>query len=40
MTTLSDDLAALVATLAVVEIHVTPEIKKRAKQKAAEWFGD
>ena len=36
----SDDLAALVAALAVVEIHVTPEIKNRAKKKAAEWFGE
>ena len=35
-----DDLAALVAALAVVEIHVTPEIKERAKEKAAEWFGE
>lgn len=35
----SDDLAALVAALATVEIHVTPEIKERAKKKAAEWFG-
>ena len=36
----SDDLAALVAALATVGIHVTPEIKNRAKKKAAEWFGD
>ena len=35
----SDDLAALVAALATVEVHVTPEIKNRAKEKAAEWFG-
>jgi len=34
-----DDLAALVAALATVEIHVTPEIKNRAKEKAAKWFG-
>ena len=36
----SDDLAALVAALATVGIHVTPEIKNRAKKKAAEWFGE
>ena len=35
----SDDLGALVAALATVGIHVTPEIKERAKKKAAEWFG-
>ena len=36
----SDDLAALLAAFAIVEIHVTPEIKNRAKEKAAEWFGE
>ncbi len=35
----SDDLAALAAALAIVEVHVTPEIKNHAKEKAAEWFG-
>ncbi len=36
----SDDLGALVAALAAVAAHVTPEIKNRAKEKAAEWFGE
>ena len=35
-----DDLGALVAALAAVAAHVTPEIKTRAKEKAAEWFGE
>ena len=35
----SDDLAAFVTALATLGIHVTPEIKSRAKKKAAEWFG-
>jgi len=35
----SDDLVALVAAFATVESYVTPEIKSRAKEKAAEWFG-
>ena len=34
-----DDLGALAAALATVASHVTPEIKNRAKEKAAEWFG-
>ena len=33
-----DDLGALVVALATVAIHVTPEIKKRAKEKTSEWF--
>ena len=36
----SDDLGALAAALATVAAHVTPEIKARAKEKAAEWFGE
>ena len=35
-----DDLGVLVAALAAVAAHVTPEIKDRAKEKAAEWFGE
>ena len=35
-----DDLGALVAALAAVAVHVTPEIKARAKKKTAEWFGE
>ena len=35
-----DDLGALAAALAAVAAHVTPEIKARAKEKAAEWFGE
>ena len=34
-----DDLGALGAALATVAVHVTPENKARAKEKAAEWFG-
>ncbi len=36
----SDDLGALAAALATVAAHVTPEIKNRAKEKVAEWFGE
>ena len=36
----SDDLGAMVTALATVAAHVTPEIKARAKEKAAEWFGE
>ena len=35
----SDDWAALLAAFATVGIHVTPEIKSRAREKAAKWFG-
>lgn len=35
-----DDLGVLVAALATVAAHVTPEIKALAKEKAAEWFGE
>ncbi len=35
-----DDLGVLVAALATVAAHVTPEIKARAKEKAAKWFGE
>lgn len=36
----SDDLAALVACVAVVASCITPEIKKKAEDKLTEWFGD
>lgn len=35
-----DDLGVLVAALATVAAHVTPEIKNHAKEKVAEWFGE
>ena len=35
----SDDLGVLALALAAVAVHVTPEIKKRARRKADEWFG-
>jgi uncharacterized membrane protein YkvA (DUF1232 family) len=34
-----DDLGVLVAALATVAAHVTPEVKARAREKAADWFG-
>ena len=34
-----DDLGVLVAALATVAAHVTPEVKARAREKAAAWFG-
>ena len=35
-----DDLGVLVAALAIVAIHITPDIAEKAKQKASDWFGD
>ena len=34
-----DDLGVLVAALATVAAHVSPEIKARASAKALDWFG-
>lgn len=36
----SDDLAALIACVKVVAMYITPEIKRQAKDKLEEWFGD
>ena len=33
-----DDLGVLVAALAAVAAHITPEVKQRAAAKAAQWF--
>lgn len=35
----ADDLGVLAAALAVVLIHVTPEIEERARSQAARWIG-
>jgi uncharacterized membrane protein YkvA (DUF1232 family) len=35
----TDDLGVLVAALATVAKHITPEHRARATQKATEWFG-
>ncbi len=35
-----DDLGVLVAAMAAVALYVTPEIKRRAAEKAADWFGE
>lgn len=36
----TDDLAVLVAAIAVVGMHITDEIKAKAKEKLLEWFGE
>lgn len=36
----SDDLAALIACVKVVAMYITPEIKRQAKDKLEEWFGN
>jgi uncharacterized membrane protein YkvA (DUF1232 family) len=35
----TDDLGVLAAALAAVEMHITPEIKAKAANKLAQWFG-
>lgn len=35
-----DDLAAILTALGVVSIYLTPETKKKAKEKTKEWFGN
>ena len=35
-----DDLGVLVAALAIVAIHITPDIAEKAKHRANDWFGD
>ena len=35
----TDDLGALAAALAMVGMHITPEIKEMARAKMEEWFG-
>ena len=34
----TDDLGVIIGALAMIAVHITPEIKKQATQKAAEWF--
>jgi uncharacterized membrane protein YkvA (DUF1232 family) len=36
----TDDLGVMVAALAAVASHITPEIKERAAHKARQWFPD
>lgn len=36
----TDDLAALVGCVAAVATCITPEIKRQAENKLADWFGD
>lgn len=35
-----DDLAAIITALGVVSIYLTPETKKKAKEKTKEWFAN
>jgi uncharacterized membrane protein YkvA (DUF1232 family) len=34
-----DDFGVLTAAVAAVATHITPEIKKQAREKTKEWFG-
>lgn len=36
----TDDLAVLAAALITVAAHITPEVKKQAREKLSQWFGD
>jgi uncharacterized membrane protein YkvA (DUF1232 family) len=36
----SDDLGVLLFALSQVSANITPEIKKKARQKLGEWFGE
>ena len=36
----TDDLGVLMLVMATVAAHITPEIEKKAKEKAKEWFGE
>lgn len=36
----ADDLGALAAALAVVALHITPEVQRQAEEKLEHWFGD
>ena len=36
----ADDLGVLVAAVATVAAHITPEIEARAAQKLRDWFGE
>jgi uncharacterized membrane protein YkvA (DUF1232 family) len=35
----TDDVGVMVKALAVTAIHITPEVKERARIQVAEWFG-
>ena len=35
----ADDLGVLTAALAMVAIHITPEIKEQGRQRLEQWFG-
>ena len=34
-----DDLTALAAAITIVATYVTPEVKRKAKEKTTDWFG-
>ena len=36
----TDDLAVLAAALITVAAYITPEVKKQAREKLSQWFGD
>jgi uncharacterized membrane protein YkvA (DUF1232 family) len=36
----ADDLSTLIAAATAIAMSITPEVKKAAKQKVHEWFGD
>lgn len=36
----TDDLGVLLAAVAAVAVHITPEIKEQAKKQLRNWFGD
>jgi uncharacterized membrane protein YkvA (DUF1232 family) len=36
----SDDLTVLAAAAAAVTLHITPEVKERARRKVSAWFGE
>lgn len=36
----TDDLGVLAAAIAAVEIHITPEVRQKAKEKLEHWFGE
>lgn len=35
-----DDLTAIITTLGVISVFITPETKRKAREKTLEWFSD
>jgi len=35
----SDDLGIIIAALAAIAVHITPEMKTRARERVEDWFG-